>query len=140
MRICGALFPALLLLTGCRKDNVRTKVLIGETLITAQGEKPIQDAIIVIKGAKIQSVGARKDVPVPQASDRTDLTGEWVVPLEGSRIEPGEVANLMVLKHAPMGIVPGAEADIGAHIRNGEWEVPKTKTESTQTGSSGQSH
>jgi hypothetical protein len=80
-----------LLLAGCQKHDVgiqgaRLKVLIGATTITAPGDKPIEDSIVIISGSKIQSVGARKDVPVPQASDRTDLTGSWIIPAEGAHI------------------------------------------------------
>jgi len=117
------------LLAGCgRKSGVtnmsdRLKVLIGATAIVAAGDAPIEDSIVVIAGTKIRSVGTRKDIPVPQNSDRTDLTGEWIVPAEGSRIEAGEIANLLILKHAPNGIEPVAEADKGARIVAGEWKI-----------------
>lgn len=110
-----------LLLAGCQKQDVRLKVLIGGTTITAPGEQPIEDSIVVIAGTKIRSVGVRKDVPVPQYSDRTELTNEWIVPAAGSRIEPGETANLLILSHAPNGISPASPADIGARIEAGEW-------------------
>lgn len=103
--------------------NDRIKVLIGGTAIVASGEEPIEDSIVVIAGTKIRSVGTRKDVPVPQNSDRTDLTGEWIVPAEGSRIEVGETANLLILKHKPNGIEPAAEADKGTRIVAGEWKI-----------------
>ena len=114
----------LLLLAGCQtKPPVKLKVLIGATTIVAPGAQPIQDSIIVIAGDKIRSVGMRKDVPVPQASDRTDLTGEWVVPAKGSRIAVDETANLIVLHKAPNGIDPASPADAGARIVAGEWET-----------------
>ena len=81
MRILHALFPALLL-AACQKQDVRLKVLIGETAIVAPDSQPIQDAIIVIAGQKVRSVGMRKDIPVPQNSDRTDLTGELQMALQ----------------------------------------------------------
>jgi hypothetical protein len=117
-----------LTLVACRKPGVtnmndRLKVLIGATAIVAAGDAPIEDSIVVIAGTKIRSVGMRKDIPVPQNSDRTDLTGEWIVPAEGSRIEAGETANLLVLKHAPNGIEPAAPADKGARIVAGEWKI-----------------
>jgi hypothetical protein len=117
-----------LLLAGCGKKTVtnmndRIKVLIGGTAIVASGEQPIEDSIVVIAGSKIRSIGTRKDVPVPQNSDRTDLTGEWIVPAEGSRIEVGETANLLILKHAPNGIEPATPADKGARIVAGEWKL-----------------
>ena len=115
----------LLLAAAChKKPDFTLKVLIGSTTVTALGASPIEDSIVIISGAKIRSVGARKDIPVPQASDRTDLTGEWIVPAEGARIEAGETANLLILRHAPNGTRPAAPADTGASIVAGEWKMP----------------
>jgi hypothetical protein len=128
MRKLFLAFLVPLLLAGChKKPDFTTKVLIGATTIIAPGEPPIEDSVVVISGTKIRSVGVRKDVPVPQASDRTDLTGEWIVPVEGSRIEAGEIANLLILKHAPNGITPATPADTGARIVAGEWKMPGAK-------------
>ncbi len=114
----------LFLLAGCqKKPDVRLKVLIGATTIVAPGAKPIDDSIIVIAGNKIRSVGMRKDVPVPQSSDRTDLTGAWVVPSPGSRIAVDEPANMIVLHHPPKGIEAANPADVGARIVAGEWQL-----------------
>ena len=115
-------FLAFLLLAACqKKPDFTVKVLIGATTIPAADEPRIEDSVVIISGKKIRAVGARKDVPVPQASDRTDLAGEWIVPAEGSRIEAGETANLLILKHAPNGLTPAAPADIGARIVAGDW-------------------
>jgi|GEM_PF-2535102 len=105
--------------------NARLKVLIGATTIVAATAQPIDDSIIVVDGSKIRSVGMRKDVPVPQNSDRTDLTGSWIVPANGSRIAIGETANLLILHHAPNGIEPANPADAGSRIVAGEWQVAK---------------
>jgi hypothetical protein len=114
----------LLPLAGCRKKpDFTLKVLIGATTVTAPGEPPIEDSVVVISGKKIRAVGVRKDIPVPQASDRTDLAGEWIVPAEGSRIEAGETANLLILRHAPNGAAPATPTDVGARILAGEWET-----------------
>jgi hypothetical protein len=122
------LVPAALLLivTACGKPkpDFTVKVLVGGTTIPASDAAPIEDSIVVVAKGKIQSVGPRKDIPVPQASDRTDLAGEWIVPAEGARIEPGEPANLIVLKHAPNGIRPADPADVGARLEAGEWKMP----------------
>jgi len=121
-----------LLLAGCQKHDVgikgaRLKVLIGATTITEPGVPPIEDSIVVISGSKIQSVGARKDVPVPQASDRTDLTGSWIIPADGSRIERGETANLIILHHPPNGDDPAHASDASSRIVAGEWQVATPK-------------
>lgn len=122
-------FPlaVFLLLTACQKsgDKVVVKVLIGATTVQTPYAPPLDDSIIVIAGSKIRAVGLRKDIPVPQASDRTDLTGQWIVPAPGSKISAGETANLMVLDHAPKGITPASPSDVGAQIVAGEWQAPK---------------
>jgi hypothetical protein len=111
----------LIPLTGCQKKlEAPVKVLIGGTTIVSQGATPIEDSIVIIAGTKIRSVGMRKDVPVPQASDRTDLTGEWVVPAAGATIAAGTPANLLILKHPPN----GNTSDATALIVNGEWKLP----------------
>ncbi|MDP9052729.1 MAG: hypothetical protein M3N93_00255 [Acidobacteriota bacterium] len=120
--------PLFLLLAACSKQpDVRLKVLIGATTVVAPGAQPIGDSIIVIAGPKIRSVGMRKDIPVPQASDRTDFTGEWIVPVEGSRIAINETANLLILKNPPNGVTPASLSDVSARIKAGEWEVPATR-------------
>jgi hypothetical protein len=117
-------FLAFLFLAACqKKPDFTVKVLIGATTIPAPDEPTIEDSVVVISGKKIRAVGTRKDTPVPQASDRTDLAGEWIVPAEGSRIEAGETANLLILKHAPNGAAPATPADVGARISAGEWKT-----------------
>lgn len=113
-----------LLYTACQKEPAgRPKVLIGATTIVAAGAQPIQDSIVIVTGTRIRAVGERKDVPVPQASDRTDLTGAWIVPAQGSHISVGETANLIILHHAPNGIEPANPGDATSRIVAGEWQV-----------------
>lgn len=116
-----------LFLAACQKsdDKVVVKVLIGATTVQTPYAPPLKDSIIVIAGSKIRAVGLRQDVPVPQASDRTDLTGQWIVPAPGSKIDAGETANLMVLDHEPKGVTPASPQDVGAQIVAGEWQAPK---------------
>jgi hypothetical protein len=115
----------LLLLPGAceKKPAVRLKVLIGATTIVSPGAQPIADSMIVIAGSKIQSVGKRTDVPVPPASDRTDLTGSWIVPAKGSRIAVNETANLVILHHAPTGNDVPAPGETTTSIVAGEWKI-----------------
>ncbi len=113
-----------LLLAGCRKEPPgRLKVLIGATTIVAPGAPPIEDSIVIVAGSKIRSVGTRAEVPVPQASDRTDLTGSWIVPAKGARIAVGDTANLIILHHPPNGAEPANPADAGSRIVAGEWQL-----------------
>ena len=86
---------AFLLLTACQRSDV--KVLIGATAIVAPGAQPIEDSIVIVSGRKIRSVGMRKDIPIPQDSERIDLSGKQIVPGDGSRIAVGEDSDIVVL-------------------------------------------
>ena len=106
---------------GCTSGNQVSglKVLIGGTAIMQAGANPVLDTVIVISGATIRAAGIRKDVPIPQDSERTDLTGKWVVPVAGGRIAPGEPADLFILNTGPNG-----SPAIGApsrHMIHGQW-------------------
>lgn len=121
--VCISIF---LLLAACHKQpQGRLTVLIGATTIVAPGAQPINDSIVVIEGRKIRSVGMSKDVPVPHASDRVDLTGSWIVPANGTRIAIGETADMIVLRHAPNGIQPASSSDITSRIVAGDWVLPR---------------
>ncbi len=115
-----AIFPLLLLAACDKKPAVIEKVLIGGTTVVSPGAEPIEDSIVIIRGTKIRAVGSRQDVSLPRVSDRTDLTGEWIMPAQGSHIARGEPANLMIFRHAPN----GNTSDPSALIVNGEWKVP----------------
>ena len=123
MRVRLILIAVSALLLGCQKQDY--KVLVGGTTIVAPGALPIDDSIIVISGGKVRSVGMRKDIPVPQNSDRTDLNGEWILPAPGARIAEGEAANLVIVHRAPTSsATPAAPSDVGARMVNGEWQTP----------------
>jgi hypothetical protein len=137
MRYCGfpmfrKRFPlvACLLLVACQNkppspppQGPRLKVLIGATTIVAPGARPIPDSIVVIAGSKIRAVGTRKDVQMPPASDRTDLTGAWLVPAKGSRIAVNETANIVILHHSPDAADAPTPGQPGAEIVAGEWRI-----------------
>jgi hypothetical protein len=99
------LFAACLASLACQSGNQVSglKVLIGATAILQAGQNPIEDSVIVISGATIRAAGIRKDVPIPQDSERTDISGKWVVPVAGGRIAPGEPADLFILNASPSG-------------------------------------
>ena len=110
----------LLWLMACQKSDL--KVLIGGTAIVAPGAAPVEDSVIVVAGHTIRTVGLRKDVPIPQDSERTDVSGEWIVPAQGGRIAPGEAANLLVLRSAPDGTNRVRPETIARRLKAGAWE------------------
>jgi hypothetical protein len=115
------LLATCLVIISCQSGNQVSglKVLIGGTAIMQAGANPVQDAVIVISGDTIRAAGVRKDVPIPQDSERTDLTGKWVVPVAGGRIAPGEAADLFILNTAPSGAP--AEGTPARRMIHGQW-------------------
>jgi imidazolonepropionase-like amidohydrolase len=111
----------LLSLAGCQKSDL--KVLIGATAIVAPGAQPIEDSVVVVADGRIRSAGLRKDVPIPQDSERLDLSGKWIVPAPGARIAVNESADLMVLDRAPAGTTPALPADVVRRMLHGQWQA-----------------
>ncbi len=94
-------------------------VFIGATAIPAQGARSIPDAVIVVSDGVIRSVGERKDVPIPQDSVRTDVSGRWILPEPGHTLLAGQPANLLVLEEAPAGDVSVNSPQVRNRIQGG---------------------
>ncbi len=63
---------------GDAADNVI--VLSGGTLVDGTGAEPIKDAIVVIRGERIEAAGPRVQVKVPANASRIDVSGKWIIP------------------------------------------------------------
>lgn len=118
--VCASALAVCSLACSTHNQVSDLKVLIGATAVFQPGGNPVQDTVIVIEGDKIRAAGERKDVPVPQNSERTDLTGKWVVPVSGEKIAPGESADLFVLNVAPNG--SPATGEPARHMIHGHWQ------------------
>jgi imidazolonepropionase-like amidohydrolase len=114
---------ACLLAFGCRSGNQVSglKVLIGATAVMYPGGAPAEDSVVVISGSTIRAAGLRKDVPIPQDSERTDLTGKWIFPAANGRIAPGEPADILVLDAGPNGTAPAAGTSVSRRLIHGQW-------------------
>src|SRR4029077_377909 len=55
-------------------------VILGGTLIDATGQPPLEDAVVVIEGDRIKSVGKRGDVAIPKGSRILDVKGKTILP------------------------------------------------------------
>ena len=55
-------------------------VLSGGTLIDGTGAEPVKDAVVVIRGERIEAAGPRAQVRVPPEVRRIDLAGKWIIP------------------------------------------------------------
>jgi imidazolonepropionase-like amidohydrolase len=111
---------ACLLLAACQKSDL--KVMIGATTIVAPGAQPIEDSVIVVSAGRIRSVGLRKDVPIPQDSERISVSGKWIVPAAGARIAVNESADLVVLDRPPSGVEPALPGDVSRRMLGGQWQ------------------
>ncbi len=72
---------ALLALSGCRNVEDRpTKVLVGGTLLN--GSDAVADFVVVTEDGLVRNIGTRASTPIPQGSDRVDLAGQFLVPMQ----------------------------------------------------------
>jgi len=62
-------------------SKAAVQILKGATLIDGTGEIPLRDAVIVIRGNRIQEVGRSEQVSIPE--------GATIIPVKGKYILPG---------------------------------------------------
>jgi imidazolonepropionase-like amidohydrolase len=55
-------------------------VLINATLIDGTGAEPVADAVLVLRGGEIQSLGRGGHVPIPQDAEVLDVEGATILP------------------------------------------------------------
>jgi imidazolonepropionase-like amidohydrolase len=117
MRRALVLGLAALLLAGCANSGAsQVKVIVGATLRSGGVEVP--DSVVVVAGKRIRAVGARRDTPIPQDSERVDGTG-MVVKAEAP------VVAIAVGQPADLVLVDGG-GKVTRRMRDGAWvESPK---------------
>jgi imidazolonepropionase-like amidohydrolase len=54
--------------------------LVGATVIDGTGASPVPDAVIVVRGGRIDALGPRGEVQVPQGARRIGVHGKWIIP------------------------------------------------------------
>ena len=54
--------------------------LVGATLIDGSGGPARADAVVVVRGGKIESVSSRAEFSLPKNTAQIDLRGKWIVP------------------------------------------------------------
>lgn len=62
------------------KPAARLLAIVGATVIDVNGKSHIADAVVVIEGNKIKSVGPRAKVKVPSGAEIIDATGKYLIP------------------------------------------------------------
>jgi len=61
-------------------SNSDQLALVGGTVINATGDAPIPDAVVLMEGGKIKSVGPRASVSIPSGAKTIDVRGKFITP------------------------------------------------------------
>ena len=61
-------------------DGAGTITIAGATLIDGTGAPPVEDAVVIVRGDRIERAGSRQDVPVPEGGEVIDATGKFLIP------------------------------------------------------------
>jgi imidazolonepropionase-like amidohydrolase len=73
-----ALASALLL--GCKQTSQDGVALVGATLIDGSGGPAVPNAVLVVRGGRVESVGIRADFQLPKRTREVDVAGHWIIP------------------------------------------------------------
>ena len=55
-------------------------VLSGGTLIDGTGKNPVKDAVVLIRGNRIEKAGGRREVQIPQGAVVVDTSNQFILP------------------------------------------------------------
>jgi imidazolonepropionase-like amidohydrolase len=69
-----------LLLASCKPGTPDGVALVGATLIDGSGGPPLEDAAVVVRRGKVESVGSRASFELPRSTSQIDVTGRWIIP------------------------------------------------------------
>ena len=76
-----ALVAALLLVAAaCQAPGKGVIALEGATLIDGSGGPPVKDALVLIRGGRIEAVSQVNEIHVPRGAQRIDLVGKTIIP------------------------------------------------------------
>lgn len=80
-----SILTVLLVLTGATTTMSQTTpsideevALVGGTIYASDTAEPLRDGVVLIRGSKIVSVGARMDVELPESAVSIDCTGQTI--------------------------------------------------------------
>ena len=68
-----------LLIKASRRRRVRSPI-VGGMLIDGTGRPPVEDAVVVFSGGRIQEVGKRGEVTIPRGAQVIDAKGKTILP------------------------------------------------------------
>ena len=109
---------AATLLAGCASEGRPAKVIVGATLLNP-GKPPVEYAVILVRGSRVEKVGTMTDVPIPAGSEKLQGYGKFVTPKsEAEPISAGATANLQVFSQDPRSNPQAAPERV---LSEGEW-------------------
>ena len=75
------LLPLVLLFSlGCRERAPEGVALVGATVLDGSGGPPIRDAVVVVRGARVETIASRASFKVPKRIVEVDVSGKWIIP------------------------------------------------------------
>ena len=85
LRLLVIAFALATALTACTADPLAldgadTITIAGATLIDGTGAPPVEDAVVIVRGDRIERAGSRQDVPVPEGGEVIDASGKFLIP------------------------------------------------------------
>ena len=81
----ASLLLAAVVLTACAPgeppiDGTGAITIAGATLIDGTGAPPVEDAVVIVRGERIERAGPRSQVPVPEGGEVIDAAGKFLIP------------------------------------------------------------
>jgi imidazolonepropionase-like amidohydrolase len=67
-------------INGPTADSSRVVAIVGATLIDGRGGRPVANAVVVVKGARIEKAGGRQSTKIPAEAEVVDAAGQTLLP------------------------------------------------------------
>ena len=77
-RLVAALI--VLLTLGCRERGPDGIALVGATVLDGSGGPPMRDAVVVVRGAHVETITSRASFKLPKRMQEIDVSGKWIIP------------------------------------------------------------
>lgn len=61
-------------------ESARLTAIVGATLIDGTGADPLEDAVVLVQGERIEAVGSAASVDVPRGAKRIEARGRFIIP------------------------------------------------------------
>ena len=78
--LAASLVLLVLVASACRDRGPEGIALIGGTVFDGSGGPPLRDAVIIVRGAHVETIAPRANFDMPGRMEEIDITGKWVIP------------------------------------------------------------